>query len=98
MKAPVPRILIFFLAVRAHGERRHGCLRPVIGDVAQDGIAWSAMSAIGERITVAPVGRVPEIAPTSVAGACIGWHQHKFTSLLPAAQNGKTCAPLDFHL
>src|ERR1700684_2587156 len=97
MKAPVSRILIFLLAVSAHGKGRHRCLCPVIRYVAQDGVAWPAMRAIGERIAVAPVGRIPEIAPTSVAGACIGRHQYKFTSLLPAAENRKASAPLNGH-
>ena len=94
MKAPVLGVLILRLARGAHREARHGGRGAVIRDVADDGVAWAAMGAIGEGIAVAAIRRVAKITPAGIARACVGRDQRKFASLVVAAKNGKARAPL----
>ena len=51
-------IIVFALAVRAHGKGRHGGQGPVVGDIADDGEARPAVGAVGKGIAVAAVIRV----------------------------------------
>src|ERR1700722_10012809 len=87
MKAPIAGVFIFRLTIRAHIESGHGSSRPVIGNVADDGVPRPAMRAIGEWISKAPVRRISKIAPALVARAGVGRDQCECTSLLPAAQD-----------
>ena len=95
MKAAVFRILILRLAGAAHGEGGHGGGRAIVGYVADDGVARTAVGAIGEGISVAPVRRVPKIAPAGVAGAGVRGNQREFASLLPAIKDREARAPLN---
>ena len=95
MKAAVLRILILRPAGIAHGEGGHRSRRAVIRYVADDGIARSAMGAVGEGISVAPIRRIPKVPPASVASARIGRDQRKFTRLLPAAKDGEAGVSLN---
>src|SRR5271156_6288241 len=98
MEAPVGWIFVFRPAVATHEERGHGGGCAVIWYIADDGVARTAMGAIGEGIAEAPVRRVAKITPASVAGACVGRDQGKLARLLPAAKDRKARAPLSFHI
>ena len=78
MKPAIFRILILRLAGTTHFEGRHGGGRAVVGYVADDCVARTAVGAIGEGVAIAPVRRVAKIPPTSLpaiedreAGACL---------------------------
>src|ERR1700679_508483 len=53
------------------------------------------MGAIGEWISVAPIRRIAKVAPAFVAGAGIRRDQCECTTLLPAAQDRESRAPLN---
>src|ERR1039458_5846746 len=58
VKAAVQRILVFRKTCRAHGKHRHRRARPVVRNIANDGEAWPAVSAVNKWIAIAPVIRV----------------------------------------
>src|ERR1017187_9871102 len=94
VKAPVIRIHVLRGAGSAHREAGHRRSRSIVRDVLNDGVARPAMGAIGERITVAPVMRVAEIAPAGIAGPCIGRNQRESSKLLMRSEKrrvGKEC-------
>src|ERR1700685_441856 len=98
MEAPVAGILVLRLAVSAHGEGGHGGGSAVIGYVADDGVARTAMGAIGEWISVAAVERVAKVAPAGVARARVRRDEHEFAGFLPAGKDRKACASLGLHI
>ena len=56
---------------RAHREARHRRQRPVVGDAADDREPRAAVRAVDERVAVAAVGGVEQLAQAVVAGrAC----------------------------
>ena len=61
----VPRITVFPEAPLAHCKARQ---RPVVRDLARDGITRAAIGAVGERISVAPILRTTKILQAVVAG------------------------------
>jgi hypothetical protein len=56
--APVGGVRVFTSALRAHPEACHGRFWPVVREVLDDGVARSALRAVGEGIAVAAVERV----------------------------------------
>ena len=72
VKAPVPGVLVLRAAGGAHGKARHSGERPVIGDSAHDREAGAAVGAVDERIAVAPVRGVPQLAPAVGAHRGVG--------------------------
>ena len=75
MEAPVGRILVLPTAVGAHREARHGRVRAVVRDPFDDREPWPALRAVDERVAVAPVGRIEELAHAVVAGGDVGRDQ-----------------------
>jgi hypothetical protein len=72
VEATVQRILILGGTGRAHGERRHGGQRPIIGNVFDDGEAGAAVGAVDERIAVAAISRVKQFSQAVGTGADVG--------------------------
>ena len=72
MKAAIGGIVVLRLAGWAHFEARHRGLRAVVGDAARDGEARSAVGAVEERIAVAAVGGIEQLAQTVGAGGRVG--------------------------
>ena len=68
MEAPIQRILVLAAAVLAEPEAGHRRVRPVVGHRADDREARAALGAVHERVAVAPVGRVEQLAHALVAG------------------------------
>ena len=92
MEAAVSWVCVLRCAGSAHGKARHGGGGAIVGDVLNDGVARAAVGAVGERVAVAPVVGVAEVAPAGVAGACVGRNQREGAGLLVALKNGKACA------
>ena len=81
MKTAVQGIVILPLAVGAHPELTHGGLRPVVGYVFDDGEAGSAVGAVGEGVTIAPVLRREDLVPAWEAGGDVRRDQLVFPLL-----------------
>ena len=103
VKPAVGRIVVLAQAIRAQLESGHGGVRPVVGDVADDGVARPAVGAIGERVPVAAVGGVREIAPAGVARRDIrrderelARHRHAVADRELALSDGGRLADLGF--
>ena len=67
VEAPVGRVLVLAAAVGAHREAGHRRVRPVVGNRPHDREAGPALRAVDERVAVAAVGRVEELAQAVVA-------------------------------
>jgi hypothetical protein len=68
VEAAVERIRVLAGAGGAHPEGRHGGGGPVVGDAERDGEARAAGGAVRERVPVAAVARVGELAQAVGAG------------------------------
>ena len=68
VKAAIERVVVFGLALGAHGKRSHRGLRPVVRDATRNGKARPAVGAVQKRITIAAVGGVEQFAKTIGAG------------------------------
>ena len=62
-------------------------LGPVVGDVADDGVARPAVGAVGEGVAEAPVGRIGEIAQAIGAGGDVRRDQRELAGLGLARAN-----------
>ncbi len=58
MIATVRRIVVFRPASSAEREVGHRGMGPIIGQPVDDRVAWATLGAVGERVAVAPGGRV----------------------------------------
>ena len=68
VEAPVGRVLVLPPARRAQRERAHGGALAVVGQVLDDREPGAAVGAVGERVVVAPVAGVEQLAPAVGAG------------------------------
>jgi hypothetical protein len=98
MKAAIARIVIFRLARPAHVEARHGGVRAVVWNVADDRIARPAVGAIGEGVAKPPVGRIGEIAVAVRACRHVRRDQHELAFLRPAFANDEILPANRIHL
>ena len=89
MKAPVARIVVLRLAGRAHVEGGHGGFGAIVRDIADDGVARTAVSAVGERVAEAAVGGIGEIAVAIVASSHVGRNQRKLAGFGDAGADGE---------
>jgi hypothetical protein len=71
MEAAVHGIFVFGVAVAAHGEWRHGGVRPVVRNAGDDGISGTAVCAVNEWIEKAPVTGVEKLAKTVSADIAV---------------------------
>ncbi len=67
VEAATGRVLVLGTTVRAHGERPHRGLLPVIREIVDDGEAGTAIGAVGEWIEVSPVRRVEHLPQARAA-------------------------------
>jgi hypothetical protein len=72
VKAAVRGIGVLGRARGAHREGGHRRQRPVVGHPADDREPRSAVGTVDERVAVAPVGRVAQLAQARVAGRDVG--------------------------
>ena len=94
--AAVFDVVIFPLAVRAHGKAAHGGQRAVVGQVPHDGEARAAVGAVEKGIAVAPVLRVEKLAPAVVTEADVRRDEGVAFPLDQARQDREALAA--FHL
>ncbi len=93
VEAAVEGIVVFSLAGGAHGEVGHGGEGAVVGDVFDDGVTRAAVGAVGERVAVAPVGRVEDFGQTVGADADVGGDEGVGAGLGLAVDDGEVgCA------
>ena len=81
MKAPVGGVGVLFLACWAHSKLRHRCFGAVVRQLAHDGKARTAVSAVDEGIMVATIIRVEQLFHASVARCQIGRNKRGFVLL-----------------
>src|SRR5207248_6552338 len=93
VEAAVGRVVVLGGAALAHGERRHGGERPVVGHAPHDGEAGPAVGAVGERVAVAAVGLVEQFGQTVVTGGGVGRDQGLALAARPALDNGEAFLP-----
>ena len=89
VKAPVAGVLVLLAAGRAEREAPHRRALTVVGQVLDDREARAAVGAVGERIVVAPVGRVQHLAPAVRAGGDVRRHQLVGVRVDQAAEDGE---------
>src|SRR5436190_4274713 len=75
METAVDGIVVLAQTGRTHLEIRHGGVSPVIGSGAHDGEARPALGAVDERIAVAAISWIEELAQTVRAGGDIGRYE-----------------------
>jgi len=92
MKASISRIIVLTLALGTHAETAHRRRRPVVWDRADNGESRSAVRAVGERVPVAPIMRVKELAEAIGAGGNIRRDQLVRIRLVMAAEDLKALA------
>jgi len=83
VKASVQRVVILLLAVMAHAEMAHGGVRPVIGDVSNDGETWATVSAVDERVSIAAVFGIQQFSQAVRTGGDV-WRDELIASYLLA--------------
>jgi hypothetical protein len=71
MKTSIKRITIFAGAIVTHSKDSHGGFGSVIGNVVNNGVSWSAVGAVNERIEVSSILRVKEFPEAIAAGCCV---------------------------
>ncbi len=72
VEAPVARVLVLGPARVAHGKAGHRGERPVVRDAAHDREARPAVRAVDERIAVAAIRGIEQLAQAVVAGRAVG--------------------------
>ena len=101
--AAVFNVVIFPVAVRAHGKGAHRGLGPVIGYVFDNGKPGAAVGAVDKRVAVAPVLFVPQLPQAVVTDADIRGDEGiaKFLGLafadLKIRKTGKLSGIADVH-
>src|ERR1035438_6367650 len=68
MKTAVRWIFVLAQALFAHCEAGHCCQRPVVGNLPRDCVAWAAVGAVSEWITMPAVPGAAEIPQAVIAG------------------------------
>ena len=72
VEAAIGGIVVLRLAGCAHFEPRHRSLRAVVGNAARDGEARAAVGAVEERIAIAAVAGIEQLAQAIGAGGRVG--------------------------
>src|ERR1039458_10355613 len=75
VEAAVERVIILGLTLRTHREGFHRGVRAVIGQRFDDAEARAAVGAVGERVPIAAVGRVEDLAQAIGTGRDVREHQ-----------------------
>ena len=75
VEAAVQRVAVLAGAALAHGEVLHGGALAVVGQLLDDGEPRPAVRAVDERVAVAAVVGVEQLARAVVAGGQVGRHE-----------------------
>jgi hypothetical protein len=95
METAVRGVFILGAALRAQGKAGHRGISPVVGDIADDGQAGTAVRAVDERITVPAIPRILQLPQTVVADGKIGRDHNVLIPVVPAGSNLKGLLPAD---
>src|SRR5438046_1874776 len=69
MEPTVKGIIEFLLTSWTHWKDTHRRFVTIVRNILYDGEAWTAISAVDERIPIASVSRIEEFMQTIVAGS-----------------------------
>jgi hypothetical protein len=89
VKPSVFRIVILRLAYGAHFKVFHGGFRPIVGNVADDGIPGAAVGAVDKRIAEPPVFGVEQFFPAGVADGDVRGDERVRRCRVPAGDDRK---------
>jgi hypothetical protein len=98
MKPAVRRIVVLTITGSAHLELRHRSPGTVIGNVLNNRVPRAAVCAIGERVTVAPIGWIQHFTPAIVACRYIGGDLDEFSRFAGAFHDLKTIFTPGLHV
>lgn len=87
VKTAVARVVIFALAIRAHFEFFHRRVRAIVRQRVDDGKTRTAIGAVCERITKAPIGWIENFAQTIRAGRNVRQNQRALFAMTLALAN-----------
>ena len=87
METAVRRVLVFFATHGTKRELLHCGVRPVVGNVDDDGVARSAIGAIGERVFKAAVTGIEQFLAAVGAGGKIGKNIDGLAGIVVAGKN-----------
>ncbi|MCG3119758.1 MAG: hypothetical protein ALAOOOJD_02269 [bacterium] len=90
VKTPVGGIVIFGATIQTHRKTFHRGVRTIIRQRRDDRKARTAVGAIGERITIAPVGRIKNFSQTIRTGGNVGQNKSAFLTGFFAVANFKS--------
>src|SRR5215208_2661747 len=93
VEAAVRGIFVLAAAIGAHLEARHRCCGPVVRDRAGDGEARTAIRAVGERVTVAPVRGVQKLSQAIFARSDVRRDERLTTQPIPALLDAELAVP-----
>src|SRR5262245_36250826 len=69
VKASIARVVVFACALLAQWEVPHRRVRPIVGQLLNNAETRATLCAIQERIAIAAISRVEELAQTLVTGS-----------------------------
>jgi hypothetical protein len=89
MEPAIGRIIVFSPTIGTHPEFCHSGLRSVIGDIADNRVARTAVCAIGKGILKTSVTRSLDLREAIPAGSDIRRNECEVSSLGTTFENGK---------
>src|ERR1700686_3511195 len=89
VEAAVRWVLVFLATHRTQCELLHRGVRPVVRDVDDNGVARSAIGAIGERVFKAAIAGIEQFLAAVGAGGQVGEKVDRFAGIALAGENLK---------
>ena len=97
VKSSVQWVFVLSAAIRTHLEFGHGGERTVVGQSLDESVTRSAMRAIGERVEIAPIGRVENFLETLLTTVEIRRDPNPGAMGSPGLQDNEALALLKWH-
>ena len=95
VETSVSRIVVLGAAIGAEIEAGHCRIRSIVGQSIDDRVAWAALRAVGEGVTIAPGLRVGHFGQTIRANEMIGRNDYPVAPGQPALQDAEVVVVLD---
>src|SRR5262249_3343464 len=92
VKSAIAGIVVLAPAAGAHDEARHRRALAVVGERAHHGEPWSARRARQQRVAVASIMRVGQLAQTRLAHRQVGHREQPGLAVADAAADGDRVA------
>jgi hypothetical protein len=80
VKTTIVWVLKFDPAIGAHGEAAHGGIGAIVGQGLDDAKSWATMRAVRERVLIAAISGLENVADTVATRGVIGQDQGAFRS------------------